>query len=355
MNKIKNYFSFSVKDSIISVLLLIATVLICFFIRNFDSGDVYVSMLFLLCVAVIARLTKGYVYGIFCSVISVFVINYLFTYPYFKFNMTMTGYPIAVVSMLIVSVIVSAMTTQIKEQEKIKTDAAKEKMRGNLLRGISHDLRTPLTSILGASSVLMENEEKLTGEERYELHKEINDDAGWLLRMVENVLSVTRLQSEVGDIKKSLEVAEEIISHCIIKVKKYYPDANIEASVPDDMIFVPMDCMLIEQVIINIIENAILHGKTTTKVNISVEKEREFAKFIIIDDGEGFKKDIMEKVKSGRFIDPSESDLSKSMGIGLSVCMSIIKAHGGKMEIKNLKKGASVSFYLPLGDEEDII
>lgn len=351
---IKTYFSFSLKDTAVSVLLLAVTTLICIFIRNFDSGDIYVSMLFLLCVALTARLTRGYVYGIVSSVISVFIINYLFTYPYFKFNMTMTGYPIAVASMLIVSVIVSAMTTQIKQQEKLKADAAKEKMRGNLLRGISHDLRTPLTSVLGASNVLMENEQTLSEEEKFELYKEINEDAGWLLRMVENVLSVTKLQSEVGSIKKSLEVAEEIISHCIIKVKKYYPDANIEASVPEDMLFVPMDCTLIEQVIINIIENAVIHGKTTTKVSISAEKEKGFAKFVITDDGEGFKKEIIEKIKDGKFIYPSENDSSKSMGIGLSVCMSIIKAHGGKMEMKNLKNGASVSFYIPLDEDESI-
>ena len=127
-----------------------------------SCSDVYVSMIFLLAVLVISRMTDGYFYGILAAVVGVFGINYVFTYPYFAFNFSISGYPITFISMAAVAVITSAMTTQIKQQEKIRADTEKEKMRGNLLRAVSHDLRTPLTSIVGATSAMIENDEVLT-------------------------------------------------------------------------------------------------------------------------------------------------------------------------------------------------
>ena len=110
----------------------------------------------------ISRFTGGYFYGIFAALVSVLAVNFLFTFPYFAFNFTIAGYPLTMLCMLAVSVITSAMTTQIKRQGDLRIEAEREKTRSNLLRAVSHDLRTPLTSILGASSAIADNDTVLT-------------------------------------------------------------------------------------------------------------------------------------------------------------------------------------------------
>lgn len=355
MRKLKKLFPITARDFLICGAILLGAFGICFALRIFDNGDIFVSMIFLLAVLLISRFTHGYFYGIFASFVGIIFTNFYFTYPYFEFNMSISGYPLTFASMLIAAIITSTTTTQIKEQESLKLAADREKMRSNLLRAISHDLRTPLTSISGASSVLMENEGSFSDKERYELYKEINEDAQWLIRMVENLLSVTRLKKDVGKITKTPEAAEEIVGYAIGKLKKYYPQAKIEVSVPDDLLFVPMDCVLIEQVLINLIENSIRHGKTTTRIRVNIARAGKNAEISVSDDGDGFTADKLEKIRAGMFVTPSENedDSTKNMGIGLSVCMSIIKAHGGTIKAENLSpKGAKVSFYLPMETEQ---
>ena len=137
------------RNVLLTALILAAATLICLLLRQMDEGDIYVSMTFLLAVAVVARITDGFVYGIAASVIGVLGVNFAFTKPYFEFCLSLSGYPLAFLSMLAVSVTTSAMTTQIKWQEEQHYRAELEEMRANLLRAVSHDLRTPLTAISG--------------------------------------------------------------------------------------------------------------------------------------------------------------------------------------------------------------
>lgn len=352
---LKALFPFTVRDALVMLFFLAAATLLCCVIRIFDSGNVYVSMIYLLAVLLTSRFTNGYLFGILSSVAGVLCVNYIFTFPFFEFNMTMAGYPITIISMLTASVITSTMTTQIKQQETLKATAEKEKMRSDLLRAISHDLRTPLTSIAGMSDMLMEDEQKFSPEERLEIHKEIREDASWLIRMVENLLSVTRIQEDTKTLDKIPEAAEEIISHAVLRLKKYYPEASVTVSVPQKILFVPMDCVLIEQVLINLMENSIRHSKCATEIKVDVKIESDCARFTVTDNGSGFQKEILDKINGGEFIAASQTqDNNRNMGIGLSVCSSIIKAHGGVMKAENGRDGgAFVSFYLPLDEEEN--
>lgn len=195
------------------------------------------------------------------------LVNYIFTYPYFAFNFTISGYPATFISMFATSIMTSAMTTRIKQQERMRSEAEKEKMRGNLLRAISHDLRTPLTSIVGTTSALLENDGKISPQQQRELLKESHDDAEWLIRMVENLLSITRMSGQETKIQKVPEAVEEIIGETIRKLQKRYPQAQISVSVPDELLIVPMDAILIEQVLMNLLENAIQHSQSTDKIN----------------------------------------------------------------------------------------
>lgn len=355
--KFKELFPITVKDLFISFVILTFATIICILLRIFDDGNTYVAMIFLLAVLLISRFTTGYLYGILASILGVIGINYLFTFPYYEFNLTLAGYPITFIIMLLVSIITSTMTTQIKEKEKLKMIAEKEKIRGNLLRAISHDLRTPLTSILGASSAILENDDVFDKDVKKELLSKIKEDSQWLIRMVENLLSITRFSDGIGKLIKSQEVAEEIAAEAVIKFKKRYREISVSISVPDEILFVPMDPILIEQVLINLMENSIKHGITTSKIELHITKLNTYALFSVKDNGEGVKKKILEILFTDHYdkSKETESDTTKNMGIGLSVCLSIIKSHGGKMTAKNIEpNGAMVSFYLPLEEDANV-
>ncbi len=341
------------RDGCISFLIMAGAIACCFFLRMLADGNIYVSMVFVLAVLLIARTTDGYFWGILASVVSVFAVNYVFTYPYFALNFTISGYPVTFISMLVVSILTSAMTTQIKQQERVRRAAERERIRGDLLRAISHDLRTPLTSILGASSAMLENDEHIDAQRRHELLSEICEDANWLIRMVENLLSITRIDDSVKRIRKQAEPAEDVVGEALQKFKKRYPRAEVDVCVPDELLMVPMDPLLIEQVLINLLENAVRHGKTTRRISLSVVRDEDRARFEVADDGMGIQRELMDTLFEGCLgrTDRS-SDGARGMGIGLSVCMSIIKAHGGQMDAENLKEGgAKFWFTLPL--EED--
>lgn len=243
------------------------------------------------------------------------------------------------------------------EQRTILIETEKEKMRSNLLRAISHDLRTPLTGILGASSAILENRDSLDIQTQDKLISHIKDDSQWLIRMVENLLSVTRINEDTANVTKTPEAAEEIIAAAISRIRKRFPSQKISVSVPEELLMVPMDATLIEQVIINLIENAIKHSGSDNLIQVILRKESSMAVFEVIDDGEGiagqdFPHLFESYVPDGR----KTADSSRGMGIGLSICMSIIKAHQGKMEAFNQENGGAVfRFVLPLlgGNEND--
>lgn len=240
------------------------------------------------------------------------------------------------------------------EQRGIIVEAEKEKMRSNLLRAIAHDLRTPLAGILGASSVIRENRNTLDESTSEKLNADIQEEAQWLLRMVENLLSVTRINESASKVTKSPEAAEEVIAEAVGRIKKRFPQRKIIVSVPDELLEVPMDGTLIAQVLINLLENAIKHSTDQSPVEIVLKKKGESALFEVLDHGKGIAEEdfpylFTSYVPNGN----KSSDSSRGMGIGLSICMTIIKAHNGTMEANNrLEGGAVFQFSLPLEGSE---
>lgn len=319
-----------------------------FFLEAKGNSQLSISMTFILATLFTARYTHGYVYGIAASIIGTVGVNIFFTHPFLKFNITIAGNFVTAVSMFIVSIVTSTVTTRLISQDVLRKKAERETMRFNLLRSVSHDLRTPLTSIIGAANALKENDSVLKPEEKYELYDEITDEARWLYNMVENLLSVTRLSNNTETVHKTTELAEEILSVAVRKLQNYYKDVNVEIALPADMIFVPMDCTLICQVLINLMENSVRHGKSAHYIHVALSKKGDYACFSVTDNGGGISKNIISGINSGEYIAENNDDSSKYMGIGFSVCEAIIKAHGGYMHAENLKTGAKVSFYLPL-------
>lgn len=341
------------KNCLITAVVLGIATLFCLLLQQFVTTDIHVPLLFVLAVLFVSRFTDGYIYGIVASMLGVIGVNYVFTYPYFEINFTIAGYPLTFLVMLAVSVSVGTLTTQIKQQEQIRLEAEKEKMRGNLLRAVSHDIRTPLTSIVGSASGILENRRVLSEEKILELVKDIRDEAQWLIRIVENLLSVTRINGENAGINTDDEIVEEIISSAVIKFRKRFPDVNIDVDMPEEFLMVPMDGILIEQVLVNLLENSVLHGKTLSRIRIVVTKQESRLVFAVEDDGQGIRESILPVMFEGclQSMEGEEYDSKRNMGIGLSVCMSIVKAHKGNMRAENISAGgARVSFWLPLGE-----
>ena len=314
----KRCFPVSAGDCLKTLFGLFLATASCIILRELNPGDDYmaaVQVIYVLAAFMIARFTQGFLYGTFAAVAGVLLTNFIFTYPYWAFNFTLPGYPVTILCALIVSVTTSTMTARIKEQGQLQLEAEREKMRSNLLRAVSHDLRTPLTSILGASSAILENDSVLTAKERLTLLGEIHEDAEWLVGMVENLLTVTRV---------------------------------------DDLLMVPMDAMLIKQVIINLLENVAFHTPPDTRARLTVSRQGKNAQFCVSDNGAGISPERLAHIFDGMFQRDREdhADAHHSMGIGLSVCNSIVKAHGGTMEARNVPGGgAEFTFRLPLEEE----
>ena len=223
-----------------------------------------------------------------------------------------------------------------------------EQMRANLVRAVSHDLRTPLTSIYGACSTVIENYDSLGREQKLKLLGEVCEDAQWLNRMVENLLSVTRIDSEKVSVKKTPTVLEELIDAVLVKFKKTHPGVNIHVELPDDFIVIPMDSMLIRQVLTNLLENAVLHAEGMTKLTLRVFTLGNRAVFEVADNGCGIPKERLRTLFTGTLPSESEADSGKhGMGIGLSVCAAIIKAHGGEIKAESKPgEGTTIRFWL---------
>ena len=325
-----------------------------------DPEATSTSMVFLFAVFLVSRFTEGYLYGTLASFISIVVVNFFFTEPIFRLNFTMAGYPLTIGCMLVVAITTGALTTRIKRQNEVKLSAEKEKMRGNLLRAVSHDIRTPLTSIMGASSALLDNNGEITSTEQKKLVSGIQEEAQWLLRIVENLLSVTRIDEEhKANIQKTEEAAEEILAEAVTKFRKRYPDIEVRVKIPTEYIQVSVDPILIEQVLINLMENVVHHAGTVSCIMMELKKESGMAVYEVVDDGNGIREDVLPHIFSESFYHNYEvgGDNRRNMGIGLSVCQTIAKAHGGVMTAANRKKpehGAVFRFLLPV-DSTDVV
>lgn len=337
--------------------LAIATILSFSFFQITQTSSANIALFYTLALILIARYTSGYAYGIISSLFCVIFINWCFTYPYFSVNFTLSGYPITFLGMLAITLIISAMTTRLKrqdemivERERKINEAEKERIRANLLRAVSHDLRTPLTSIIGASASYMENTVELTEEDKWNLMATINEDAHWLLNMVENLLSVTRIQGESGKVSKELEVVEEVVSEAIIRLEKRIPNVSVEVSAPEHMLMLPMDPLLIEQVLINLMENAVVHSESTAPVRLLITEESDTVTFHVIDYGKGINESSITELFSGQIQSLQNPDTQKGFGIGLSICRTIIQAHGGTITAHNHTNGTEFAFSLPKED-----
>ena len=302
-----------------------------------------VTTTFAFAVFLISMMTRGYVYGICAAFLATVAINYAFTFPFFRLNFTIPTNIYSAIVMIIISLLTSALTTKVKYHEAIKAESEKERMRANLLRAISHDLRTPLTTIYGCSTTLLEDEDAYTPEQKQRMLQNIQSDAQWLNRMVENLLSVTRIDNGKVKITKIPIALEELLDAVLAKFHKHYPDQAVQLQLPMDIVLIPMDPILMEQVLTNLLENAVIHAVGMKNLILRVQLKEQKAHFSILDDGCGIAPEMLGHIFQGKT--PSDETIAdghrRNAGIGLSVCATIIRAHGSEITAENLPEGGA--------------
>ena len=241
-----------------------------------------------------------------------------------------------------------------KEKELAAVLAENERLRANLLRAISHDLRTPLTAISGNASNLISNTSSFDEQTKLSIYNDIYHDSMWLINLVENLLSITRLEEGRMNINFTTEIVEEVVAEAIKHVYKPEKGHNISVFNKDELLLAKMDARLIVQVIINILDNAIKYTPPNSTITVTTEKKKDKAVISIADNGAGIPDELKERVFDMFYTGANKlADSRRSIGLGLALCKSIISVHGGEIFVKdNVPSGAIFTFTLPVGEIE---
>ena len=236
-----------------------------------------------------------------------------------------------------------------KEKQRIEIKANQEELRANLLRSISHDLRTPLTSISGNAGVLIGNADKMEEEHKMSIYQDIYEDSMWLINLVENLLSVTRIENGAMKITKEIELVNEVILEAMHHISKDQKQHHIQVHLEDTFLFAEMDTQLMMQVIINIVNNAIKYTPKGSYIDIMATKIQEEIVIEIKDNGNGIPDDSKEKLFEMFFTRKDDKgDSRRGLGLGLALCKSIVEAHNGHISIiDNVPHGSIFIIRLP--------
>lgn len=245
------------------------------------------------------------------------------------------------------------------EKKEVELKAKQEELRVNLLRAISHDLRTPLTSISGNAALLLEEETALAPAKRRELHTDIYDDAMWLVNLVENLLSITRIENGTMDLSVEPELIDEVFREALGHLDRHASEHDIKVKLADDMLMADMDVRLIIQVIINLLNNAIKYTPTDSHIQLQARKIGKNVRIMVSDDGPGIseedKRRLFEMFYTGGVQQGKSSDSGRGLGLGLSLCKSIVEAHGGTIKVRNVAPhGVSFEFTLRVSEGQGI-
>lgn len=239
-----------------------------------------------------------------------------------------------------------------KEKEAAAVLAKNEQLRANLLRAISHDLRTPLTTISGNASNLLSNYKEMDEAMRNGIFHDIFEDSQWLISLVENLLSITRLEEGRMNFNMSSQLIDEVIAEAVSHIKQKENRHPIAVDCEDGILMAKMDAKLIIQVILNLIDNAMKYTPSGTGIRITANKKQEHIYVSIIDCGPGIPDEIKTHVFEMFFTGNNKiGDSRRNLGLGLALCKSIIEAHGGKITLTdNLPHGAKFTFSLPASE-----
>ncbi len=235
-----------------------------------------------------------------------------------------------------------------RKREEALAQAKNEQLRANLLRSISHDLRTPLTSISGNAGILLNRASALGAEKQKQLYQDIYDDSMWLINLVENLLSVTRLEDGTMNLNLQIELVDEVIEEAMKHISRDHSEYELIFTPSEELLLAKMDSRLIIQVIINIVDNALKYTPKGSVIKVHAEKKENMIAISIADNGPGIANDAKKKIFDMFYTADSQiADSRRGMGLGLFLCKSIIQAHGGKLLVEdNVPHGTIFTFTL---------
>ncbi|HEY9786639.1 MAG TPA: DUF4118 domain-containing protein [Candidatus Obscuribacterales bacterium] len=308
-------------------------------------------MIYLLGVVFVAtRFGRGP--SVLASVLSVAAFDFFFVHPYLTFVVSDTQYIVTFAVMLVVALLISTLTTQAKRQsqeaERAKFQMEAERLRSTLLSSLSHDLRTPLSTITGATESLLTAGHSLDAQAKQELTEVLFEEGQRMKRLVNNLLDMTRLEFGTPNVRKEWLPVEEVIGSALNRLEKQLSDRTVTLDLPNELALVPMDGVLIEQVFLNLLENAIKYTPPGSPIEISAHIGTAQVTFTIADSGPGItpgeERKVFEKFHRGK-----QDKQREGMGLGLTICREIIKAHGGEISVTNRPQGGALfKFVLPL-------
>lgn len=314
-----------------------------------DTAIISVYLLGILCVSIICA---PRVFGILATIFSFLIFDFLFAKPLYSFYIDDKGYLIAFAIMIYTSFFINNQLTRVKEQIKKSAEMAaraeQEELRSTLLRSISHDLRTPLTTISGNASILLFNSSALDETKKTELYTSIYNDSLWLNSLVENLLSITRIEEGKMSLNLQAELLTEVIDEALKHISVKTHQHTISVKVNDELLMAAMDLRLILQVIINIVENAIKYTPPGTEVVITAKRSNHKVVVEISDNGNGIPDDKKSLVFDMFFSEGNSfGDNRRGLGLGLALCKAILTAHGETIYIRdNVPKGTVFEFTL---------
>lgn len=333
--------------------ILIAATLVGLLFSGLKIPEANIIAVYILGVLIISIITSSWMYSFLASVISVLAFNFLLTIPRFTLRAYDPSYPVTFGIMFLVALITGSLASRMKEYARESAQAAmqieKEQLRADLLRSISHDLRTPLTSISGNASNLLSNENEFSQETRMQIYGDIYDDSMWLIKLVENLLSVTRIEDGRMDLRMSAELMDEVIAEAMRHTDRNRDGRKIEVSSDEEFILGKMDARLIVQVVINLVDNAVKYTPEGAQIRIHTGKKDGMVVVSVSDTGPGIPDEQKSKVFDMFYTGTNRAaDGRRSLGLGLGLCRSIIRAHGGEIWVSDNKpQGAVFTFTLP--------
>lgn len=242
-----------------------------------------------------------------------------------------------------------------KEKENAAILAKNEQLRANLLRSISHDLRTPLTSISGSASNLLSNYQKMDDDTRTQTFTDIYDDAQWLINLVENLLAISRIEGGGMNLTTSVELMNDVVDEAMRHVDRHSSEHTIRVSTSDELILARINARLVIQVIINLVNNAVKYTPPGSEIEVNTEKRGQWVMVTVADNGVGIPEEQKTRIFDMFYSGTGKiADSRRSLGLGLALCKSIITAHGGKISVADHSPcGAVFTFTLP-AEEVDL-
>lgn len=329
------------------------TVLVALFLDYLGFPEEAIIIIFVLGVLLTAMATDGRAYSMAASLVAVLTFNYFIVEPRLSLRAWGPSYPETFSVMFAVAVMASYLVARQREGAKALMEASlvaqHEQLRSSLLRSVSHDLRTPLTSISGKADILANDDDLLDPKTRRQMALEIHDDADWLTGVVENILSMTRFEEGKVSLDMRPEDVGDVVAEALAHVRVDHDGHDVRAEEPDELVLARMDARVVMQVVMNLVNNALAYTPAGCHVVVSWRREGDFVRVSVADDGPGIPEEDLDRVFEPFFTTSAQlSDGRRGIGLGLTLCKTIVEAHGGRIWAEAAEPhGAVFVFTLP--------